>query len=126
MLETLYHHNGVGLAAPQVGVPLRVIVSSILPRNKRILFNPKIVKNIKQLGENVEFEQCLSLLGQSGQVRRPAGVVVVARNVRGHKVRMRLTGWQARVVQHEIDHLDGVLFFSKLLEENPVTYKVEA
>ena len=102
--------NGVGLAAPQIGVPERIIVIS--PDNKTVvLINPEITK---LEGEVVGVEGCLSLPALYGDVKRAAIVEVKAINREGKPVKMRLEGLAARVAQHEIDHLDGVLFIDKV------------
>lgn len=102
--------NGVGLAAPQVGVSERVIL--IAPDTKFVaLINPEITMTE---GEAVGVEGCLSLPALYGDVKRAAVVEVKALNKEGKPIKMRLEGLGARVVQHEIDHLDGVLFIDKV------------
>jgi peptide deformylase len=128
MLETMHQAEGVGLAAPQVGVLQRFIVAE-LPENPDdpddklrgrtfILFNPEIVKC---QGEQVGLEGCLSIPGWVGEVARHEQVTVQALDERGKKVRHKVDGYLARVFQHEIDHLDGVLFTDKLTD--PATFR---
>lgn len=103
--------NGVGLAAPQIGVSERVIVIAPNGRKAMALVNPEVVRGE---GEIVGEEGCLSLPGLYGEVRRQAIVDVAAQDSEGKALKLRLEGLSARVVQHEIDHLDGVLFIDKV------------
>jgi peptide deformylase len=125
MLETMREANGVGLAAPQVGVLQRIFVvelpedeESNQPRQTYILFNPEIVKG---KGEQVGYEGCLSIPGYIGEVARQEQVTVKGLNERGKAVRLKVEGYLARVFQHEIDHLDGVLYTDKLTD--PATFQ---
>ncbi len=118
MLETMHAANGVGLAAPQVGVSLRVCVIEIpgdeeagTPPRQYVLCNPKIVK---ATGEETEEEGCLSLPGYVGEVKRAAVVTVKGFDADGKAVRVRGEGLLARALQHELDHLDGILFVDRL------------
>lgn len=118
MLETMYAGNGIGLAAPQVGVLKRVIVADINPvdaANKpTVLVNPTI---IGQEEEALLEEGCLSFPGVSGEVKRAAKVVVEGRDQLGNEVKVDAADLLARVIQHEAEHLDGILFinhFSRL------------
>lgn len=122
MLETMRANNGVGLAAPQVGVLQRFFVTELpedeeedLPAETYILFNPEIVKG---KGEQVGYEGCLSIPGYIGEVARQEQITVRGLNEGGRPVRYKLDGFLARVFQHEIDHLDGVLFTDKLTDPN--------
>ena len=122
MLETMRANNGVGLAAPQVGVLQRFFVTELpedeeedLPAETYILFNPEIVKG---KGEQVSYEGCLSIPGYIGEVARQEQITVKGLNERDHPVRYKLDGYLARVFQHEIDHLDGVLYTDKLTDPN--------
>lgn len=108
MLATLQHHEALGLAAPQVGVSLRVIVA----RGKAsdtplVLINPRIVTSHGAVrGE----EGCLSFPSKSLMIRRPAIVTVAALDASGSPINFTVEGMIARVIQHENDHLDGILF----------------
>jgi peptide deformylase len=122
MLETMRANNGVGLAAPQVGVLQRFFVTELpadeeegLPAETYILFNPEIVKG---KGEQVGYEGCLSIPGYIGEVARQEQITVKGLNEGGRPVRYKLDGYLARVFQHEIDHLDGVLYTDKLTDPN--------
>lgn len=133
MFDTMYEANGVGLAAIQVGVPLRLVVIQ-LPEGmedepwagKRIVLrNPEIIKTT---GECVMEEGCLSLPGYVADVPRSERVTVRARDEHGKEFRMRASGLFAQALQHEIDHLDGILFidYLKSLDElRPVRRRTE-
>ncbi|MBN1138889.1 MAG: peptide deformylase [Anaerolineae bacterium] len=128
MLETMHQADGVGLAAPQVGVLQRFFVAELPedlddPDDKSrgrafILFNPEIVKS---QGEQIGLEGCLSIPGWVGEVARYEQVTVQGLDERGKKVRHKVDGYLARVLQHEIDHLDGVLFTDNLTD--PATFR---
>ena len=128
MLETMHQVEGVGLAAPQIGVPQRFFVAELPddpddPENELrgrpfILFNPEIVKG---QGEQVGLEGCLSIPGWVGEVARCEQVTVQGLDERGRKVRHKVEGYMARVFQHEIDHLDGVLYTDRLTD--PSTFR---
>ena len=115
MVDTMYAAPGIGLAAPQVGVPLRVSVID-LSAGKRggelvTLINPEFVERD---GMQLEEEGCLSVPGHSATVARPGRVVVRATDRAGHERTIEGTGLLARALQHEMDHLDGVLFLDRL------------
>ncbi len=111
MLRAMRKANGIGLAAPQMGVLQRVIV--IAPHDLRpmALINPVIVKRD---GSQIGQEGCLSIPGLYGDVERFAYVEVDALDRKGREITLEMEGLSARVVQHEIDHLDGVLFIDKV------------
>jgi peptide deformylase len=110
MVDTMREAPGIGLAAPQVGVLLRVIVAEV-DDQLHALVNPEI---IRCEGEQVGDEGCLSIPGYVGEVKRFERVVVKAKNRAGKEVRVRGEGLLARCLQHEIDHIDGVLFTDRL------------
>lgn len=115
MFETMYSASGVGLAAPQVGEGRRVIVVDVSPVEKDVppmaLVNPEVVAH---RGMAEATEGCLSVPGVEGVVARPAFVTVKGLNELGEPVRFEAGGLLARALQHEIDHLDGVLFIDRL------------
>jgi peptide deformylase len=116
MTETMYDEVGIGLAAPQVGVSLRlIVVADEEGRGVQALLNPAIVD---RGGEATGEEGCLSIPGVFAPVTRSAWVKVEAQDVNGRPLALRATGLRARVLQHEIDHLDGVLFIDRV---DPVT-----
>ena len=112
MFETMQHYHGIGLAAPQVGVPKRVIVMDV-DGVRLALINPEIVS---VEGEEVDTEGCLSVPQVFGAVKRSAKVVVRGTNVDGTVREIEATALPARCLQHEMDHLDGVLFIDKAIE----------
>lgn len=126
MVETMIAAPGVGLAAPQVAVSRRLIVVRLPDdENSReeygdhagvlyVVANPKIIKASKDIVAGVE--ACLSVPGFFGEVDRHESVIVTGQDRDGRKSRIKASGWLARVFQHEIDHLDGVLF-TDLAEE---------
>jgi peptide deformylase len=112
MIETMYDQVGIGLAAPQVGIGRRMVVLDDGRRGGvRVYLDPAIRE---QGGEVRGEEGCLSLPGIFADVTRAEWVVVEARDRHGERFRERATGLVARVLQHEIDHLDGVLFIDRL------------
>jgi peptide deformylase len=116
MTETMYDEVGIGLAAPQVGISLRlIVVADEEGRGVQALLNPAIVD---RGGEATGEEGCLSIPGVFAPVTRAAWVTVEAQDVNGRPLAIRATGLRARVLQHEIDHLDGVLFIDRV---DPVT-----
>ncbi len=109
MLETMYNAPGVGLAAPQVGVAVRLIVVDD-GSGPHSLFNPRVVS---RRGEVCEEEGCLSVPGMIGKVRRAAQVEVEAYDRSGRRILVRGDDLMSIILQHETDHLDGVLFIDK-------------
>jgi len=112
MAETMYHEDGVGLAAPQIGILKRIIVVDI-GDGLIELINPEI---IHEEGEETDLEGCLSLPGRNGKVKRPKKVVVKGINRDGKEIIVEGENLLARALCHEIDHLNGVLFIDKLIE----------
>jgi peptide deformylase len=114
MMETMQEAGGVGLAAPQVGVSLRVIVLQMPEEEPIAIINPEIVK---QYGERQVVEGCLSLPGESGEIMRYDAITVKGLDRQGRKIRIKADGLKAQALQHELDHLDGVLYIDHLEEE---------
>ena len=113
MIDTMYDARGVGLAAPQVGILKRIVVIDI-GEGPMVLINPEIVEsNGSQVGE----EGCLSVLGRRGIVDRPSYVKLRALNEEGEEVEYEGTELLARAFCHELEHLDGVLYVDKMIEE---------
>jgi peptide deformylase len=111
MFETMHTAGGVGLAGPQIALSLRVFVADF-EDHKVAMFNPEI---IKAEGEERATEGCLSIPGYVGDnIRRATMVIVRGQDARGKTFKVRAEGWFARVLQHEIDHLDGILFLDRL------------
>ncbi len=116
MFETMYGANGVGLAAPQIGISRRVLVLDPVrgeePAAPRCLINPEILESGSEM--RVYEEGCLSMPEIFAEVERPASVLVRYLNREGNIVEERLTGHAATVAQHEIDHLNGVMFIDHI------------
>ncbi|MBA7636311.1 Peptide deformylase [subsurface metagenome] len=122
MVETMQQADGVGLAAPQVGVPLRVIVLRMLGEEPIAIINPEIVKRV---GEREVTEACLSIPGYAGEIKRSVSVTVKGRNRQGKAIRIKATGRMAQTLEHELDHLNGILYIDHV-ESRDKLYKVEA
>jgi len=111
MLDTMYHAQGVGLAAPQIGLPLRIIVLGIPGEKEIVLINPEVVR---RTGERLLTEGCLSVPGYIGEVKRAESVTVKGRNLDGKEVRIKADGLLAQALEHEIDHTNGFLYIDRL------------
>jgi len=116
MFETMKMGKGVGLAAPQVGLAQRLFVMQIEGDKPRVFINPEIVETSVEL-ESFE-EGCLSIPGVYADLNRPAEVRIQAWNERGRRFVIGADGFFARVVQHELDHLNGMLFTDRLPERS--------
>lgn len=124
MIETMRAAPGVGLAAPQVNQPLQLTVVETPPdtddegqeiegsRKLHVIANPEITWASRETADAVE--GCLSIPGWVGEVSRHEAIRVRAQDRRGRPLRLRLNGWPARIFQHEIDHLNGVLYLDRL------------
>ena len=112
MAETMYHADGVGLAAPQVGILKRIIIIDI-GHGLIELINPEIIES---KGESCDTEGCLSLPGKSGDVIRPEEVKVKGLNRKGEEITIQGRDLLARALCHEIDHLNGILFTDRIKE----------
>lgn len=110
MFETLYDAEGVGLAAPQVGILRRIVVIDVTGEDPILLINPKIVETS---GEQEGYEGCLSVPGKSGKVTRPNYVKVMAYNENMEAFELEGTELLARAICHEMDHLEGHLYVEK-------------
>lgn len=124
MAETMYDAPGVGLAAPQIGVSKQIIVYDVAPTEEKgnfsALVNPKIIE-----AEGQEFgeEGCLSVRELCAEVKRAYRVVVEAQDAEGNSLTIEAEDWPARVLQHEIDHLNGILFIDHLSSLKRTLYK---
>ena len=119
MFDTMYEANGVGLAAPQVGVLRRIVVIDVMDDNPLVLVNPEIVE---QDGEQIGPEGCLSLPGLQGDVARPEHVICKALDRDMNEITVEGEGLLARAICHELDHLDGHIYTEKVEGE---LYNVE-
>jgi peptide deformylase len=124
MVETMHEANGVGLAAPQVGISKRLIVVEMPddesyphPGERWVLCNPEVVRTSRETA--VGQEGCLSVAGYVGYVERPTEALIRGQDIHGHKVRVKAEEYLARAFLHEIDHLNGVLYVD-LAEEGSV------
>jgi len=117
MFALMYATAGVGLAAPQVGWNVRLMVynpegSTPNPPSEMVLCNPKIVWKSKEKEDGEE--GCLSFPEINGQVTRPFQIRVQAQSLTGEALEIELEGWEGRIFQHELDHLDGILFIDRM------------
>jgi len=113
MYETMYAADGVGLAAPQVGIAKRIVVIDDRDGHRFALINP-VIKETS--GEQISEEGCLSLPGHAGRVKRPLNVTVEAIDENGDVMTLSASGFLAVVICHETDHLDGILYKDKAFE----------
>jgi peptide deformylase len=124
MAETMYHAPGIGLASNQIGEPCRIIIYDTSPKDAPndliILINPEI---IEADGVIVDEEGCLSVIDYRADVKRAARVTVRGVDREGNPVTLRKEGLDAIVLQHEIDHLDGVLFIDRISTLKRELYK---
>ena len=111
MMETMLKKDGVGLAGPQIGELKRIIIAAI-DGTPQVYINPKITK--KSLRKNTMEEGCLSIPDVYAKVKRPASIVVEYLDLAGEKRKIKANKMNARIFQHEIDHLDGVLFIDRI------------
>jgi peptide deformylase len=114
LVKTLHKGNGIGLAGPQVGLMVRIFAVHIEDDEPRIFINPSILETSQDLAKYEE--GCLSLPGQYAEVTRPESVKIQAWNENGRPFTLETSGLLARVIQHECDHLEGVLFIDRISE----------
>jgi len=114
MVDTMHADAGVGLAAPQIGVSLRIAVIGIPGEEVITLVNPEI---IKRQGERVLQEACLSVPGYQGEIKRAVTVKVKAQNRQGKEFRLKGEGLLAQALEHEIDHLDGIVYVDHIKDQ---------
>ncbi|QCR31746.1 peptide deformylase [Lysinibacillus sp. SGAir0095] len=113
LYDTMVEHDGVGIAAPQINVPLRVAIVELgEERDILEMINPTVIETS---GAEVDIEGCLSFPNLFGEVERPTYVKIEACDREGRVYELEAGGFDARAILHEIDHLDGVLFDSKLI-----------
>lgn len=122
MHETMIAANGVGLAAPQVGINERIVLITLDNKKVLPLINPEILEfsEDKEWGE----EGCLSLPNQWGHVERPTAVILRFTDLKGQTLTLKFTDFEAREIQHELDHLNGILF-TDYLEDHQITFEVK-
>lgn len=108
MIETMYHNDGVGLAAVQVGILKRIFVVDVQDdTGVKVFINPEI---LEKSGEELGPEGCLSLPGEQDEVKRSTYIKIKAQDIEGKEFILEATELLARAIQHEYDHLDGILF----------------
>lgn len=119
MIKTMIKTDGVGMAAPQIGKNIRLVVINSKD-GPFSLINPKIIK--KSWATELDQEGCLSIPGIFGKVKRNKKIVITYYNQAGEEIKQKAQGLMARVMQHEVDHLDGILFIDKAvaIEKNKV------
>jgi peptide deformylase len=136
MFETMREYQGIGLAAPQVHVSLRVFVAGLPPRPRdedsdeeeseadRVPLMALINPEIRPAGDATveEWEGCLSIPDIRGKVPRASAIQVAAYDRKGRRIEIQAKGFTARVIQHETDHLDGVLFFDRMRSFETLTF----
>jgi len=128
MIKTMYAAPGVGLAAPQIGVPLRIFVADVSvgrdPAALHVFVNPEFVE---REGMQLEEEGCLSVPGFNATVARPSRAIIKGLNRDGEEHMVEATGLLARCFQHEMDHLDGTLFVDRLrgLQKDFIVRKIK-
>jgi len=122
MARSMYSNSGVGLAAPQIGVAKRIIIADI-GEGLFCLINPKILK--MQGGKEVMAEGCLSVPGINIEIKRHTDIIVEGVTRGGEKVKMEIKGLLSRVLQHEIDHLDGILITDRVSKKKLRAVKQE-
>jgi peptide deformylase len=115
MIETMEQANGVGLAAPQIGIPLRVAVFQLPEEEPIVLINPEIVKRSQEYQIT---EGCLSVPGLVGDIKRSASVTAKGLDRSGKVIKVRAEGLMAQAIQHELDHLNGTLFIDHVEDES--------
>lgn len=118
MTKTMEHENGVGIAAPQVGRNIRMAIVKLNPGEKNEIIFPIINPEIVEMSEEQDDgeEGCLSLRGYWGKVKRASRLLLRYTNLKGKEQTLELHGFNARIIQHEVDHLDGKLFIDRAYE----------
>lgn len=127
LIETMTEYEGIGLAAPQVHESVRLFVAGVSGSGDNLKIVPFINPVITPIGEEQaeDWEGCLSIPGISGRVRRAKEVLITALDRRGKPFELTLKGHPARVVQHETDHLDGVLYFDRMTTLGTLAFNEE-
>lgn len=120
MLETMHEQGGVGIAAPQVGVMRRMFIAEPEPERVYFMINPVM---LEQSGCQADDEGCLSVPGMVGTVERPTYIKIEAMDLNGEKQVYEFEDWDARVMCHEYDHLDGILYTDKAENVREAVYE---
>ncbi len=115
MFDTMYANNGVGLAAIQVGIPIRLFITDHDGNSPRVFINPELdLDSLKGEGTETDLEGCLSLPGLFGFVERNRAIKIKYQDLDGNYHEEEVRGFLARVIQHEYDHLEGILFIDRV------------
>lgn len=129
MFEAMHHYNGVGIAAPQIGISKRIVVygvnanlryPDVAPIADTVLINPMIKSFSSE--KAAYYEGCLSLPNIRGEVIRAVKILLSANTVTGEIVERQVDGFEARIIQHEVDHLNGILFPSRMQDLSTLIY----
>ncbi|MBN1375352.1 MAG: peptide deformylase [Dehalococcoidia bacterium] len=120
MIATMQQSGGVGLAAPQVGIPLRIIVLQMSDEQPMAIINPEM---LERSGVQLVKEGCLSVPGYYGELKRPSHVVVKGKDRKGRIIKIKAEGLMAEALDHEIDHLDGRLYID-CIESQDKLYRI--
>ncbi len=134
MIDTLDESGGVGLAAPQVDQSVRLFIYRVPehrathapddhPQPLHVVINPEIIESSAQMAD--AWEGCLSIPGLTGKVRRPAHIVLRGLDANGAEFTRAASGFHARVIQHEADHLDGVVYLARLADPRAIGFSEE-
>ncbi len=111
MFITMHEHDGIGLAGPQIGVSIRLFVIELDDEQRHVFINPQIISTSQETG--MYTEGCLSIPGVYEEIERPLGITVQAQNENGKFFSLTADGLLARAIQHEYDHLEGILFIDR-------------
>jgi peptide deformylase len=122
MIDTMRAASGAGLAAPQIGVSLRIAVIELPGEEVITLINPQVIKRI---GERILEEGCLSVPGYRGEIKRSVTIKVKAQDRQGKEFRLKGEELLAQALEHEIDHLNGILYIDRI-ESPEKLFKIEA
>jgi peptide deformylase len=129
LVQTMLHENGVGLAAPQVAEELRLFAYWLPTNEDGVAVEPTVLANptLRVVDSEIEegWEGCLSIPGLRGLVPRPRRIKVKARRTDGRPVSFTAEGFHARVIQHEFDHLDGVVFLDRMTSPHSLAFEEE-
>ncbi|OGK64975.1 peptide deformylase [Candidatus Roizmanbacteria bacterium RIFOXYB2_FULL_41_10] len=127
VLNNCTNPEGVGLAAPQVGLSLSLFLTKPYPDSKiNTYLNPKIIETATQESHKKDtLEGCLSITNTWANVKRPKWVILEYQSLSGEQMTKKFSGWEAQIIQHEMDHLKGILFTHRALEQAKQLYRIE-
>lgn len=127
VLNSCQNPEGVGLAAPQVGLSLSLFLIKPTRKSKiKVFINPRIIEiTSDQINRKDTLEGCLSVINVWANIKRPKWVVLEYQNESGEKIRQKFNGWEAQIILHEMDHLNGILFTHRALEQSQPLYRIQ-